>query len=54
MYVIRRKVVSMRGMGVEGWDRRRSEEAGRRGGSFEIWAGTGATMGKGSAGVLEK
>jgi len=24
------------------------------GGRFEIWAGTGATMGKGSAGVLEK
>ena len=27
--------------------------AGRRAGSFGIWAGTGATMGKGSAGVLE-
>jgi hypothetical protein len=23
-------------------------------GGFEIWAGRGATMGKGSAGVLEK
>ncbi len=27
---------------------------GRRGRSFEIWIGTRATMGKGSAGVLEK
>jgi hypothetical protein len=36
-----------------GRDRRRAA-AGRRGRSFEIWARTGATMGKGSAGVLEK
>ena len=26
----------------------------RRGGRFEIWAGTGATMEKGSAGVIQK
>ncbi len=26
----------------------------KRGRSFRIWAGTGATMGKGSVGVLEK
>jgi hypothetical protein len=29
-------------------------EAGRRGANFEICAGTGATMVKGSAGVLAK
>jgi len=34
-----------------GW---RPDCGGRRGGSFEIWAGTGATMGKGSAGVYWK
>ena len=32
----------------------RGAAAGRRGGSFEIWVGTGATMGKGSAGVYWK
>ena len=33
---------------------RRRAAACRRGRNFEIWAGTGATMGKGSAGVREK
>ena len=39
------------GVVSSGW---RSGAAGRRGGSFEIWAGTGATMGKGSVGVYWK
>jgi len=34
--------------------KRRDGVAGRRGGNFRISAGTKATMGKGSAGVLER
>ena len=33
---------------------RREGQESFRGGSFEVWAGTGATMGKGSAGVYWK
>jgi len=46
-------------VGSEWWvvsrgGRKHRREAGRRGRSFEICAGTGTTMGKGSARVLEK
>jgi len=43
-----------RGSGVEGKRKERRRGLDSRGRSLQIWAGTAATMGKGSAGVVEK